>query len=110
MTPFYGLGSISSRLQSQYEESLLLTTKSAETPGTHLINLRRMARPSWSHLVLNPRPLNWESSALPTGPSYAFHHEKANRKSFFLKKRKVLLLFIEISPATTKKLQHFLLE
>ena len=46
MTPFYGLGSISSRLQSHYEESLLLTTKSAETPGTHLIDLRRLARPS----------------------------------------------------------------
>ena len=47
------------------------TFKSSGVPGTHLINfgINERLTPSWSHLVvLNPRPLDWESSVLTTRP------------------------------------------
>ena len=39
VTFFFYFSSVSS-MQNQYEETLLLTTKSPGIPGTHLINLR----------------------------------------------------------------------
>ena len=39
MTPFYGWGSIASRLEPLQGDSLLFTTKFPETPSTHFINL-----------------------------------------------------------------------
>ena len=42
MAPFYGWGSIVSRLESLRGGSLLFTTKSPEIPGTHFIDLGRM--------------------------------------------------------------------
>ena len=43
MAPFYGWSSTVSRLQSQYEEAVLLfTTQPQGVPGTHIINLRLM--------------------------------------------------------------------
>ena len=43
MVPFHGWGSTPSRLQSHYDEAVLLfTTKFQEIPGTHLIDLERM--------------------------------------------------------------------
>ena len=38
MAPFYGLGSIASRLEPLRGGSLLFTTKFPETPGTHFID------------------------------------------------------------------------
>ena len=40
--PFYGWGSIASKLEPLWGGSLLFTTKLQEIPGTHFINLRRM--------------------------------------------------------------------
>ena len=42
MSPFYGWGSTTSRLQPLREGSLLFTTKFPEIPGTHFIDLGRM--------------------------------------------------------------------
>ena len=42
MAPFYGWGSIASRLEPLWGGSLLFTTKSPEIPGTHFIDLGRM--------------------------------------------------------------------
>ena len=42
MTPFYGWGSIASRLQPLQGGSLHFTTKIPEIPGTDFIHLRRM--------------------------------------------------------------------
>ena len=42
MTPFYRWVSTVSRLQSQYEKTLLYTNKSPGVPGTHFINLGSM--------------------------------------------------------------------
>ena len=42
MAPFYGWGSIASRLEPIRGGSLLFTTKFPEIPGTHLINLGRI--------------------------------------------------------------------
>ena len=48
MTPFYGWGSIASRLEPLQGSSLLFTTKFPEIPGTHFIDLRRMK--GWADL------------------------------------------------------------
>ena len=40
--PFYGWGSIASKLEPLWGGSLLFTTKLPEIPGTHFINLGRM--------------------------------------------------------------------
>ena len=42
MAPFYGWGSTASQLEPLRGESLLVTTKFPEIPGTHFIDLRRM--------------------------------------------------------------------
>ena len=42
MAPFYGWGSIASRLEPLQGGSLLFMTKFPETPGTNFIDLRRM--------------------------------------------------------------------
>ena len=42
MAPFYGWGSIASRLDHLRGGSLLYNTKSPEIPGTHFINLGKM--------------------------------------------------------------------
>ena len=42
IAPFYGWGSIASRLEPLRGGSLLFTTKFPEIPGTHFINLGRM--------------------------------------------------------------------
>ena len=42
MTPFYGWGSTTSRLEPLREGSLLFTTKFPEIAGTHFIDLGRM--------------------------------------------------------------------
>ena len=42
MAPFYGWGSIASRLESLRGGSLLFTTKSPYIPVTHFIDLGRM--------------------------------------------------------------------
>ena len=42
LAPFYGWGSIVSRLQPLRGDSLLFTTKSPGSPGTHLIDPGRM--------------------------------------------------------------------
>ena len=42
MAPFYGWGSIASRLEPLRGGSLLFTTKFPEIPGTHFIDLGRM--------------------------------------------------------------------
>ena len=42
MAPFYGWGSTASRLEPLRGGSLLFTTKFAEIPGTHFIDLGRM--------------------------------------------------------------------
>ena len=42
MAPFYGWGSIASRLEPLREGSLLFTTKFPEISGNHFINLGRM--------------------------------------------------------------------
>ena len=42
MGPFYGWGSIASRLELLQGGSLLFTTKFLEIPGTHFIALGRM--------------------------------------------------------------------
>ena len=52
-------------------DSLLFTIKFPENHGTHFIDLGRKkgwVKP-WSHpMVLNARPLDWESNALTTRP------------------------------------------
>ena len=68
MVLFYEWGSTSSRLEPLQRGSLPFTTKFSEIPGTHFISLGKMIQP-WSHpVVLNTRPLDWESSALTTRP------------------------------------------
>ena len=42
MAPFYGWGSVASRLEPLRGGSLLFTTKFPEVPGTHFIDLGRM--------------------------------------------------------------------
>ena len=42
MAPFYGWGSIASRVEPLRGGSLLFTTKLPEIPGTHFNNLERM--------------------------------------------------------------------
>ena len=42
MVPFYGRGSTASRLEPLGGDSLLLTTKFLEIPGTYFIDLRKM--------------------------------------------------------------------
>ena len=42
MAPFYGWGSIASRLEPLRGGSLLFTTKFLGVPGTHFIDLGRM--------------------------------------------------------------------
>ena len=42
MAPFYGWGSIASRLGPLRGGSLLFTTKFPEIPGTHFIDFERM--------------------------------------------------------------------
>ena len=69
MAPFCGWGSTTSRREPLHGGSLLFTTKFPEIPGTH-----RPQKDEWlswptSHpVVLNMRPLDWESSALTTRP------------------------------------------
>ena len=74
MAPFYRWGSIVSRLQSHYEESLFFTTQFPGIPGTHLINLKRTK--GWVDLRTTQGfwnwdpwiPLDWKSSPLTTKP------------------------------------------
>ena len=42
MAPFYGWGSIASRLETLWGGSLLCSTKFPEIPGTHFINLGKI--------------------------------------------------------------------
>ena len=74
MAPFYGWGSIASKLEPLLGGSLLFTTKFPEIPGTHWYSFyqprkdERLSQP-WSHpVVLNtgPSTLDWESSVLTT--------------------------------------------
>ena len=44
MAPFYGWGSIDSRLEHLRAGSLLYNTKVPEIPGTHFIDLGKMKR------------------------------------------------------------------
>ena len=49
-------------------DSLLFTIKFPGVPGTQLIDLRSLSW-LWNHpVVLNPEPLDWESSTLSTRP------------------------------------------
>ena len=72
MVPFYGWGSTASRLEPLGGGSLLFTTKFQVIPGIYSFYQprkdERLSQP-WSHpVVLNMGPLDWESSALTTGP------------------------------------------
>ena len=71
MAPFYGWSSTIPRLWSHYKETIYFLTLSPQealspgSPGTHLIDLRRMKGPPWTHpKVLNQGLMDWESSAL----------------------------------------------
>ena len=69
MAPFYGWSSAASRLEPLRGGSLIFTTKFPKFPDILFYRPRkdeRLSRP-WSHpVVLNMRPLDWESSALTT--------------------------------------------
>ena len=76
MALFYGWGSTASSLEPLRGGSLLFTTKSAEIPGTHFIDLGRMKGSvdlGATPVVLNTGPLDWKSSTLTAGP--LFHKE-----------------------------------
>ena len=75
--PFYGWGSIASKLEPIWGGSLLFTTKLPEIPGIYSFYQpqkdERLSQP-WSHpVVLNTGPLDWESSALTTRPLFHNH-------------------------------------
>ena len=70
MALFYGWGSTASRLQPLRGGSLLFTILSTSEGYSFYRPQKdeRLSRP-WSHpVVLNTGPLDWESSALTTGP------------------------------------------
>ena len=66
MAPFYGWGSIASKLVLLRGRSLLVTTKFPELSGTN--SIKRLSGPWSQPVVLNRGPLDWESSALTTRP------------------------------------------
>ena len=96
-----------------WEESLLLTTKSAETPGTHLIDLRRMAGPSLESPSFESATPKLGIKCLIYWATFSISSWKSKQNELFFKKTEGFTTahwYIEISPATTKKLQHFLIE
>ena len=103
MAPFYGRGSTASRLEPVRGGSLLFTTKVPRNSWYSFyrpLKDERLSRP-WSHpLVLNTKPLDWESSALTTRPLLLttewlliflpYIHPNIHRFSVFYTKKKIV--------------------